>query len=205
MDKNVIILGVGGHGKVIADIVIRSGDRIMGFLDDRDDLDSFLGFPVLGRCAHYIYYPDAEFVIGIGNANIRETLSRRMKGANWYTAVHPTACISPLDVSIGSGSVVMPCAVINPGTRIGQHCIINTGAIVEHDNILEDYVHISVGAKLCGTVHIGRKTWVGSGAVIRNNLSVCAECMLGAGTVVVKDIKKAGTYVGVPAKRIVTP
>ncbi len=203
MEKDVIILGVGGHGKVIADIVISSGDRIIGFLDDRDDVNAFLGFPVLGKCEQYIEYPEAEFVIAIGNAQIREKLAQRMHEAKWYTAVHPTAYISSIDVSVGDGSVVMPHAVINPGAKIGCHCIVNTGAIVEHDNVLEDFVHVSVGAKLCGTVKIGAKTWVGAGAVVRNNVSVCADCMLGVGAAVVKNITEPGTYVGVPAKKVV--
>ena len=90
----------------------------------------------------------------------------------------------------------MPNAVINAGAKIGEHCIINTGAIVEHDNILENYVHISVGAKLAGTVHVGRATWIGIGASVSNNLSICA------GAVVVKDITESGTYIGVPARRM---
>ena len=202
MARQVVILGVGGHAKVVADIVLSSGDEIIGFLDDREDIREFLGFPVLGTCERYVHYPDAEFVIAIGNAQVREMLAERMAEVKWYTAIHPTAYVSPLDVAIGSGSVVMPHATINPGAKIGQHCIVNTGAIVEHDNVLEDYVHVSVGAKLCGTVRVGKKTWVGAGAVVRNNVSICGDCMIGAGTVVVKNIVKPGTYVGVPAREL---
>ena len=96
----------------------------------------------------------------------------------------------------------MPNAVINAGAKIGEHCIINTGAIVEHDNILENYVHISVGAKLAGTAHVGIATWIGIGASVSNNLSICENCMIGAGAVVVKDITESGTYIGVPARRM---
>ena len=202
MAHKVVILGIGGHGKVIADIVISSGDQVIGFLDDRDDINEFIGFPVLGRCGQYTEYPDVEFVIGIGNAQIRKRLAKCMQGVKWYTAVHPTAYISSIDVSIGKGSVVMPHAVINPGARIGRHCIVNTGAVIEHDNCLGDYVHVAVGAKLCGTVCIGEQSWIGAGAVVRNNLSVCGYCMIGAGAVVVRNITEAGTYVGVPARRI---
>ena len=98
-------------------------------------------------------------------------------------------------------AVLLPKKQVPAGAKIGEHCIINTGAIVEHDNILENYVHISVGAKLAGTVHVGRATWIGIGASVSNNLSICENCMIGAGAVVVKDITESGTYIGVPAKK----
>ena len=202
MDKNVIIIGAGGHGKVVADTVLSSGNNIVGFLDDDPNIgESFTGFPVLGRVNDFRNYPDCSFVIAIGNADVREKIANQLQGVSWYTAIHPTAVISKLDVCIGEGTVIMANAVVNAGSVIGKHCILNTGSIVEHDNQLDDFVHISVGARLAGTVHVGKKTWIGIGASIRNNLSVCAGCMIGAGAAVVKNIEEAGTYVGVPAER----
>ena len=93
-------------------------------------------------------------------------------------------------------------AVINASADIGKHCIINTGAVIEHDNVIEDYVHVSPHATLCGTVHVGKLTHIGAGAVIRNNRHVAADCTIGAGGVVVKDINESGTYIGVPVGRI---
>lgn len=201
MSKPVIIIGAGGHGKVIADIVLRSGDTVLGFLDDRTGIYTVAGIPVLGPCDHYSRYQDAWFVLGIGNAEVRERLSNTMAGVKWYKAIHPSAFVSPMDTSIGEGTVVMAGAVINPGTKIGKHCIVNTGAIIDHDNQIESLVHISVGAKLAGAVHIGKHSWIGIGAVVKNNVSICENCMIGAGAVVVKDIIKPGTYVGVPAHK----
>lgn len=187
MNRNVIIIGAGGHGQVIGDIVCASGDNLLGFLDDNKDC--------LGKIKDYVNFPDAEFIIGIGNNNIRKELSKY--NCKWYTAIHPSAIISP-SVKIGEGSVVMPNAVINANAVIGKHCIINTGAIVEHDNILEDFVHISPGAKLGGTVHIGEGTWIGIGASVKNNIEICSDTIIGAGALVVKNIKNQGTYIGVP-------
>lgn len=201
--KSVVIIGASGHGKVIADIVLKSGDRIIGFLDDNPLLEgTFIGFPLLGTVEKYTsYLKDAEFVIAIGDASTRENIAKKLNGVKWYTAIHPTAVISKIDVTIDEGTVVMANAVINSGSKIGKHCIINSSAVVEHDNWIEDYVHISVGAKLAGTVHVGKSTWIGVGASVSNNVEICAECMIGAGAVVVKDIKEAGTYVGVPVRR----
>ena len=82
--------------------------------------------------------------------------------------------------------------------RIG--CIINTASSVDHDCVLSDFVHVAVGAHLCGTVTIGNATWIGAGATVSNNVNICGECTIGAGAVVVKDIIEPGTYIGVPAK-----
>lgn len=200
--KNVIIVGAGGHAKVVADIVLKSGDRIVGFLDENHPCGSFIGYPKLGKNADYTKFPDCYFIIAVGNASVREHLSSMMNNVKWYTAIHPNAIISKIDTSIGEGSVIMANAAVNSGAHIGKHCIINTGSVVEHDNNIGDFVHISVGAKVAGSVTVGAKTWIGVGASIRNNIAVCDNCMIGAGAVVVKDIKESGTYVGVPAKMI---
>lgn len=203
MKKSVVIIGASGHGKVIADIVKRNGDTILGFLDDAPNRpDVFIGYPILGTTDEYHSISDAQYIIAIGNAQIREKIANKLNGVNWYTAIHPSAVISDIDVTIEEGTVVMANAVINPGASIGCHCIVNTGAIVEHDNRIEDYVHISVGTKLAGTVTIGKSTWVGIGAVVSNNISICENCTIGAGAVVIRDIPASGTYVGVPAKKL---
>lgn len=200
MNKSVVIIGAGGHGKVIADIVLNSGDLVIGFLDDGCNEKSVCGFPVLGKISDYVEYKDnCMFVVAIGNAKIREKIVSELPDVNWYTAIHPTAVISKIKTNIGCGTVIMANAVVNPGASIGKHCIINTSAVVEHDNIIEDYVHVSVGAKIAGTVYIGKRTWIGIGATAKNNISICNDCMIGAGGVVVKDILIPGTYIGVPA------
>lgn len=200
--KNVIIIGTGGHAKVVADIVLRSSDHLVGFLTSDAGREEFMGWPVLGRDTEYRKFENCCFVIAIGNPGVRERISRSMDGVKWYTAVHPSASISAVHTSIGEGSVVMANAVINPYAQIGRHCIINSSATVEHDNIIEDFAHISVRAALAGTVRIGRRTWIGVGATVSNGISVCQDCMVGAGAVVVRNIETPGTYVGIPARKV---
>lgn len=203
MSKSVVIIGASGHGKVIADIIVNSDDKVLGFLDDADDVQGkkIIGFPVLGKIADYDNYRDCEFVIAIGNPYVREKISNEIP-VKWYTAIHPTAVISSLDVEIGEGTVIMANAVVNPSARIGKHCIINTGAIVEHDNILEDYVHLSPNVTLAGIVKVGKSTHIGAGSCTKQVLNIASNCIIGAGSVVVKDITESGTYVGVPARKI---
>lgn len=203
MRKKVIIIGASGHGKVIADIVSCSGNEVVGFLDDANDVQNtkVLDFPVLGKLEDYKKYLDCEFVIAIGNPYIRKEIAEKID-VNWHTAIHPTAVISKFETSIGKGSVVMANAVINPSAKIGEHCIINTGAVVEHDNVLEDFVHISPNATLAGVVKVGKSTHIGVGASVKQVINIAADCQIGAGAVIVRDITESGTYVGVPARKI---
>lgn len=191
--KQVIVIGAGGHGRVAADIVRAAGDTFLGFLDD----DPSKG--ALGAVSGYLNYPEAEFLIGVGDAAVRERLSAM--DCKWYTAVHPSAVVSP-SASVGEGTAVMAHAVINADAVVGKHCVINTAAVVEHDCRISDYAHISVGAKLGGAVSVGASAWIGIGAAVRNNINICGGCVVGAGAVVVKDIVRRGTYAGVPARRI---
>lgn len=203
MSEKVIVIGASGHGKVVADIVRRSGDTLLGFLDDNEALPSEIaGIPVLGKVADYARYPEASFVVGIGNSGVREKVARQLDGVRWYTAIHPSAVVSALETQIGVGSVIMANAVINPSAYVGGHSIVNTAAVVEHDNHIGSFAHISVGVKLGGTVTVGSHTWVGIGAAISNNISICDHCTIGAGAVVICDIKESGTYVGIPARKI---
>ncbi|MBR5279967.1 MAG: NeuD/PglB/VioB family sugar acetyltransferase [Clostridia bacterium] len=192
MNRNIIIIGAGGHGQVIADIVRANGDNLLGFLDDN------LNKQVLGKIADYKKYVDAEFVIGIGNAVVRRKISSLP--VKWCTLIHPSAVVSS-SASVGAGTVVMPNVVINANAIIGRHCIVNSAAVVEHDNHVADFAHISVGAKLGGNVSIGDCSWVGIGATVINNVSVCEDCMIGAGAVVVRNISEKGTYIGLPARK----
>lgn len=206
MRKKVVIIGAGGHAKVIADIIEKSGDEIVGFLDDNKEIGTTIinEYKVIGdlnnRFTMAVTKENLEFIIAIGDNKKREEISHS-PNLKFYTAIHPSAQIG-LDVEIQEGTVIMANACINSSAKIGKHCIINTGAIIEHDNIIEDFVHVSPNVALGGTVKIGKSTHVGIGSTIKNNITICENCKIGAGAVVVKDIEKEGTYIGVPAKGI---
>ena len=201
MNNRLIIIGAGGHGKVVADNAIKNGYTDICFVDDHAT-GTCMGFPIVGTGADVSSLDDGktDFIIGVGNNEIRKRIAEA-HDVNWVTLVHPSAQIGAC-VSIGKGTVVMAGAIINPCASIGEHCIINTGAIVEHDNVVEDYVHISPNAALGGAVRVGNLTHVGIGAVVKNNIAICDHCVIGAGAVVVKEIKDSGTYVGVPSREI---
>lgn len=194
--KKLIIIGASGHGKVLADIAVKNGYDDIMFLDDNDNIKECAGFPVVGKVKE-AELSDCDKIVAIGNAKIRERIQEGL--SNVITLIHPNAVVSRR-VKIGTGTAVMAGAVINSDTVIGKGCIVNTGASVDHDCKVGNYAHISVGAHIAGTVEIGTRTWIGAGATISNNVNICNDCMIGAGAVGLKDIKKSGTYIGVPAR-----
>ena len=200
--KNVIIIGAGGHGKVVADIVRKSNDKLVGFLDSKRNEGTHVGVPILGYDYEYEKFNDCSFIVAVGNQASRKKIVDSMKNVDWYTAISNKAIISPYIKSLGKGTVIAHNAILNAGASVGNHCIINTGAVIEHDNIIRDFEHISVGSLIGGWVSIGENTMLGIGSVVKDHISITSNCLIGAGAVVVKDICKEGIYVGVPAQKI---
>lgn len=205
MNKKLLIIGASGHGKVIADIAIKVNKwHSIAFLDDDDSIKTCMGLEVVGKTADALKYKnETDFFVAIGNNVTREKIQNWMtdEGLSVISLIHPGAIIG-IDVEVGIGTVVMAGVVINSSSRIGKGCIINTSSSLDHDNVLEDFVHVSPGVKTAGNVRIGKGTWLGIGSIISNNVIVCSSCKLGAGAIVLKEITEPGTYVGVPAKKI---
>lgn len=198
----MIIIGAGGHAKVIADIVRACGDYVAGFLDDSyTQSREFYGSLVVGAVKDYEKFAsDCSFIIAIGNNGVRNRISKELV-CDWYTAIHPSAVVSESAV-VGKGTCVMANAVINADANIGEHTIINTGSVVEHDCVIGNYTHIAPKSVVCGVTKIGNGVWLGAGSTAMHVLSICDNVMVGAGGVIVKDICEEGTYVGVPVKKI---
>lgn len=198
--RALAIIGASGHGKVLADIAHKNGYQAVAFFDDNKE-GSLAGHPILGPVEEGIRGWDSDVIVGIGNPDIRQDIQDQIAIEQIATLIHPNAVVAE-DAHIEPGTVVMAGAVINPGVRIGRGSIVNTCASIDHDCNLDEYVHVAVGAHLCGTVRIGPKAWIGAGSVISNNTSICQKCMIGVGAAVIHDIEVPGTYVGVPARRI---
>ncbi|SMB88641.1 sugar O-acyltransferase, sialic acid O-acetyltransferase NeuD family [Desulfonispora thiosulfatigenes DSM 11270] len=204
MKDKLIIIGASGHGKVVADIAIKMNKwQSIAFLDDDESIKTSMGLVVIGKTADAFTYKDnADFFVAIGTNDTRERLQEKLidEGLNVVTLIHPSVIIG-IDVEIGIGTVIMAGVVINSSSRIGKGCIINTSSSLDHDNIIEDYVHISPGVNLAGTVKVGKGSWIGIGSTVSNNVNICNGCKVGAGAVLVKDITEPGTYVGVPVRK----
>ena len=200
------IYGAGGHGRVILDLATTLGlcER-MAFLDEEEamcgrELD---GVRVLGRLSELPPPgPEIAVAVAVGLDNARRlSLHERLSGEGYAlpALVHPRAWVAE-SASIGPGTVIMANAAVGVGATIGAACIVNTSASVDHDCVLEDGVHAAPGATLCGGVHVGRLSLVGSGASVIQGISIGEACVIGAGAAVVEHLPANATALGVPAK-----
>lgn len=194
----VYLFGASGHGKVIKDVLNANGVKVKAFVDDNPDVKECGGRPVVHDAAGL-----SPMIVSIGVNKVRKMIVERLRSGNpmirFATAIHPSAVISP-SAKIGEGSVVMAGAVVNADAVIGKHCIVNTGATIDHDCVIEGYCHVAPGAHICGGTHVGEGTWVGVGSSVIQCLNIGKNCMIGAGSVVVKDIPDNVTAFGCPAK-----
>ncbi|WP_433959454.1 acetyltransferase [Cytobacillus horneckiae] len=202
MKDKLLIIGAGGHGKVVADVALKTKKwKRIEFLDDRR-INLSMGIEVIGKSNDTKkHINDYAIFVGVGNNNTRKKIQKRLEAesATIPTLIHPNSIVGE-QVEIASGTVVMAGVIINCCTRIGNGCIINTGATIDHDSLIGDFVHISPGVHIAGTVRVGEESWLGIGSVVSNNINITNNCKIGAGAVVVKDIINTGTYVGIPAR-----
>ncbi|ALP37268.1 acetyltransferase [Paenibacillus sp. IHB B 3084] len=204
-----IVFGAGGHAKVVIDILRSRGEEIIGVLDDYCQVGKWNGLPILGDIGQIVQllskYPEALFIVAIGDNTIRMNIVSQLKLANvkFGTAVHPSAVIAPSS-SIGEGTVVMPNAVINAEAYVGEHVIINTTATIDHDCRIEDFAHISPGVHMAGGVQIGYRAHIGIGASLIPDVRVGCDTIVGAASCVIRDLPENVIAVGCPARVIKT-
>ena len=202
---NIVIVGHGGHSKVIEDLILSNiNHRIIGYLDDRYsevqvNHSLFFG-PVHSIDKVIASFGDLKFIIGIGDNHVRKTIVEHigLSDESYLTLIHPSAVISP-SAKIGVGSVIMAKSVINADAQIGKHSIINTGAIVEHDNRIGSYVHICPSATLTGGVEVEDGAQIGAAAVVIPYIRIGRWAAVGAGAAVIRNIPDHLTAAGVPA------
>ncbi len=200
--KEIYLYGASGHAKVVIDILESMGRHaIKGIYDDYSNKEKLLGVPVL-RDKSSIKAKDT-LVISIGN-NLHRKDVVDMLSCQYDTLVHKEAYVSNLVFSIDEGTVVMAKGIVNPNVKIGKHCIINTGSIVEHDCVLENFVHISPNATILGGAFIGSGTQIGAGATVLPNVKIGKWATIGAGSVIHRDVPDYAVVVGVPGKIIKT-
>lgn len=204
MSKTLVIIGAGGHGRVVADAARLMGvyGEIVFFDDGYPDYDANPLGPVIGKAedAKTKITDGADFIVAFGDAKLRQTYTE----AHWpisppVSILHPSAAVGA-DVEIGAGSMILAQTAINCGSRLGRSVIVNTGATIDHDNRLGDYAHISPGANLAGNVSVGDASWIGIGSCVKQSITIGAGVTIGAGAAVVEDIKDNQTAVGVPAR-----
>lgn len=191
------LYGASGHGKVIAEIVEKTGLLVTAFIDSDKTKKELLGYKVLHKIPDF----PIEAVVTIGNNMIRQEIVQQNYNFSFKTVFHPNANISK-SCTLGEGTVVMAGVSINSDVLIGRHCIINTNASVDHDCIIEDFVHISPNAALAGNVKVGQGTHIGISASVIQGIKIGKWCTIGAAAVIIRDIPDGSTVVGNPGRII---
>jgi len=193
--KPVIILGAGGHAKVIVETLVQLGRDILGFITpDKKFGDQFCGFSVLGddSCINTFSPDDIVLVNGIGvlpRNSQRWVVAKKMRkqGYMFSTLIHPSAVIAS-DVELSEGVQIMAGSVLQPGVRIGVDSIINTGVLIDHDCSIAENCHLAPGVVCSGSVDVGSGSHVGTGVSVIQSISIGKNSVVAAGSVVYKDI-----------------
>lgn len=209
MAKNaeVIVIGGGGHAKVIIDILQQRGEySLLGIIDYQNSQTELLGLPVLGDDSILCELRESgvqHAIIAIGNNDSRRRLAEELQnlGFNFINAISSYAYISPY-AQLGCGIAIMPGAVIQTDTTIGDHAIVNTHVSIDHDSTIGAYSHIAPGATLTGDVLVGQGAFIGAGATVLPQRKISEWAIVGAGAVVTHDVASHQTVTGIPARQL---
>lgn len=205
---NIIIIGAGGHSKILIDILEENNEfNILGLLDDNKNIhgEYILGKKILGDIESINNYnpKNTRFALSIGNNQVRRKIFNKILGWGYVPAnvISKNAIISQY-AKLGNGLVVNAGVKIHPDVCIGDNVIIGMNATISHDSIVERDVHISPGVHLTGTVYIETGVDIGTGAVIIPGVRIEENSIIGAGAVVTENIEKNSVAVGMPARTI---
>lgn len=203
MQKRLLIVGAGGHARVVLDMAVAQGWDVQGFIDNEKPAHTMLnGHAVCGSDTFlFDHLGTAAVIVAIGHQATRRKISLAVKaaGGKLATVIHPSCIISPT-ARIGAGSVVIAGSIVNVNSVIGEFCILNTACSIDHDCKLADGVQVCPGAHLAGNVQCGEDVFIGTGAAIIPKIRIGDRAVIGAGTVVIRDVPADTRAVGAPAK-----
>jgi len=200
--RQVIVLGAGGHAKVVANALRLSGQDIVGFIaPELKQGREFLGSTVLGdeQVLNSFSPDDVVLVNGIGampdkDARWRVASQMRERGYSFASIIHPAAIIAP-DVDLDEGVQVMAGSIIQPGVRVGRDTIINTGVLLDHDCQVEKECHLAPGVVCSGGVRVGEGVHLGTGSVVIQNVSIGRSSVIAAGSIIYRDVSESITFI----------
>lgn len=204
----VIVIGGGGHAKVLVSTLLLCGREILGFVDLVPTAPPLLGVSCLGGDSAVSHHSPDEVMLmnGIGSTGSsgkrRDAYERFTRdGYRFAAVVHPSAIIAS-DVEVEDGAQIMAGAVVQTGSRIGRNAIVNTGARVDHDCVVDSHAHVAPAATMCGSVHLGVGAHLGAGATVIQGIRIGDGSVVGAGALVIRDVPDGAKVVGVPAVSI---
>ena len=208
---DLVLVGAGGFGRETAETVramnaCGASWRLLGYLDDDPELRGTRlgGIPVLGGVEELKRLPDASVVVCTGRpdnymSRPRIVAALDLPSERYATIVHPTAAVSTSS-RIGPGSVLLAYVALTADVTIGSHVAVMSHVSLTHDNIVEDFATLASGVRLSGRVRIGQRSWVGAGALVREDRVIGAGALVGLGSVVIDDVPACEVWAGVPAR-----
>jgi sugar O-acyltransferase (sialic acid O-acetyltransferase NeuD family) len=211
---DVVILGAGGHGREVADILVACNEhdpryRILGYVDENCDTHGTVlnGIPVLGDFSWFAGVDRSmlRVVTGIGSpVSRRKVVDKACSlGLRFCNAIHPAAVMTP-HVLMGDDIMVAAGSVLTNQIRVGDHVNVNLGCTISHDTVIEHFCNIGPGVHVCGSVRLECGCDIGAGAVVVQGITIGCWSIVGAGAVVVEDLPPNVTAVGVPARIVKT-
>ena len=206
MNREIVMIGAGGHAKVCIELLQAMGESIAFCIADANAPSHCLGVPVLSGDEQLARlraegYARVFVAIGANRVRVRLAAAATELGYELANAISPRAVVSP-SARLGQGIAIMAGAVVNADTEIGDLAIVNTGATVDHDCVVGAAAHIAPQCALAGTVSVGAAAFLGVGSKVIPGISIGAGATLGAGSVVIRNIADGTTAVGIPAKPI---
>jgi len=194
--KDVILIGAGGHAKVVAETPIQSGRNILGLVaPDKEKNSECFGLNVLGNDDTLLSFSPSEVVLANGIGSLPSQMSRwhlasqmREKGFQFIRVMHPSAIIAT-DVVLAEGVQVMAGSIIQPGSSIGRDSIINTRVSIDHDCSIGGNCHLAPGVILSGCVNIGKGAHLGTGSTVIQNISIGKNSIVASGSTVYKNLE----------------
>lgn len=206
--EKIVIVGFGGHGKSVADIIESTNKyEIVGYTDiKKNDSNSYnyLGTDDILRDLYCTGVKNAVIGVGfMGHGNVRQKIYSELKKIGYCLPVliDDSAIVSKT-ATVAEGTIVGKGAIINADVRVDENCIINTGAIVEHECHIKSGTHIAVGTVLCGQVKVGKDCFIGANSTVIQCLKIDNDVIVGAGSVVTQNVAEKTVVVGCPAKVI---
>jgi sugar O-acyltransferase (sialic acid O-acetyltransferase NeuD family) len=203
MEKSLVIIGAGGHSRVVVDTATALGLSIHGIIDINyaGQEEKIIGAPIIGGpdVISSLQLDAHVFAFGIGdNMTRKEHMESLVKlNCEIITLVHPSAIVSKSEVEIGVGSFINAGSIINACAKLGKGTIINSGAIVEHECVLGDFVHIAPNASIAGRVKIGANSFIGMGSCVIPETEIGSGVVVGANATITKNLASNSKVVGI--------
>lgn len=206
MEKGIIVIGAGGHSKVCIEILQSMGETVSFCLGNAESSDKYMGIPVLEAANSLAFLKQAGYsraFIAVGSNSLRSKLAQEALG-HCYQLVNAISLfvIIPPSVQLGLGIAIIAGAVINSDAKISNLAIVNTGVIVDHDCQVGEAAHVAPQSALAGNVAIGAQSFFGLISKIIPRINIGSKIIVGAGSVIISNIKDQTTVVGVPARII---